>query len=81
MVWPADANRRNRRQSSRPKVLGLNQKVSDPEQGFRNALPQTSRSPAERRGLTHRGACAERGKPVVLPEGKASRKVSPRDCG
>ena len=34
-----------------------------------------------RRGLTHRGTCAERGKPALLPQGKASRKASRRECG
>ena len=36
---------------------------------------------AERPDLTQVGTQAERGKPVVLPEGKASRKVSPWGCG
>jgi hypothetical protein len=70
----------------KPKVLcrkaeGLDQKVRGPEQGLKGALPQTSRPPAERQGLNHLGACAERVKPVVLPQGKASRKASRRVCG
>jgi hypothetical protein len=37
--------------------------------------------PAERRNLTYVGTQVERGKPTVLPLGKASRKVSRWDCG
>jgi hypothetical protein len=37
--------------------------------------------PAERWNLTHAGTCTERGKPVVLPAGKAHRKVSRWGCG
>jgi hypothetical protein len=66
---------------NRPKVLGLNQKVGNREQGSSHALPQTEGLPAERRGLTHRGAYVERGKPAALPEGKASRKASSWGCG
>ena len=36
---------------------------------------------AERPDLTQGGTQAERGKPVVLPEGKARRKGSPWGCG
>ena len=58
MAWPANANRRNRRQCmSRPKVLGLDQKVRDPEQGWWCALPQTERSPADEAGPNPSG-CA-----------------------
>ena len=37
--------------------------------------------PAEKLDLTRAGTEAERGKPVVLPEGKARRKVSREDGG
>ena len=70
----------------KPKVLyrkaeGLNQKVGGPEQGLRYALPQTAWPPAERQDLNHLGACAERVKPVVLPQGKARREASRWGCG
>jgi hypothetical protein len=32
--------------------------------------------PAERRNLTHTGTHVERGKPTILPQGKASREAS-----
>ena len=37
--------------------------------------------PAERHDLTHTVMSAERGKPVVLPQGKATRKRSRWDSG
>jgi len=37
--------------------------------------------PAERRDLTHAGMQTKRGKPTVLPFGKASRKASRWGCG
>jgi hypothetical protein len=37
--------------------------------------------PAKRRDLTHPATATERGKPVVSPQGKASRKVSRWGCG
>lgn len=72
--------------SRKPKVLcrvaeGLYQKVGGPEQGLKSSLPQISRPPAERQDLNHLGACAERVKPVVLPQGKASREASRLGCG
>jgi len=66
----------------KPKMLtGLHQKVRSWGRGSRACLPQTGEPPADRRGLTHRGTQAERGKPVVSPPGKANRKGSGRDCG
>jgi hypothetical protein len=66
----------------KPKMLrGLDQKVRGWCRGSRAFLPQTVEPPAERRGLTHRGTQAERGKPVVPPQGKAHRKGSRRGCG
>ena len=73
---------------SEPKVLcpqgkGSSQKASGPEQGLKRTLPQTQWPPVERRRLNHpeKGLCAKRGKPVVLLQGKASRKTSPWGCG
>ena len=67
---------------NKPKMLtGLNQKVRGWCRGSRASLPQTGQPPADRRGLTHRGTHAERGKPVVSPQGKASRKASRWGCG
>ena len=63
------------------KAEGSNQKVRDMEQGLVRVLPQTNQSPAQRRSLTHLGTYAERGKPVLLPPGTASRKASPWKCG
>jgi hypothetical protein len=66
----------------KPKMLtGLNQKVRGWCRGSRAFLPQTLQPPADRRGLTHRGMQAERGKPVVSPQGKAYRKGRRRGCG
>ena len=66
----------------KPKMLiGLNQKVRGWCRGSRTSLPQTVQPPADRRGLTHPGTQAERGKPVVSPQGKANRKGSRRGCG
>ena len=66
----------------KPKMLtGLNQKVRGWCRGSRAFLPQTRQPPADRRGLTHRGTQAERGTPVVPPQGKAHRKGSRRGCG
>lgn len=66
-----------------PKQGGrLDQKVSDPEPGFEDARPQTLRSPVESQDLNRpQGKCVERGKPVVLPAGKASRKASRKGGG
>jgi hypothetical protein len=66
----------------KPKMLtGLNQKGRGWCRGSRASLPQTGQPPADRRGLTPRGTQAERGKPVVSPQGKAYRKGRRRDGG
>jgi len=51
--------------------------------GAPNSPIADGESPAERRSLTHAGACAERGKPKGLPQarGKASRKGRRWACG
>jgi len=61
---------------SKPKMLtGLNQTVRGRVQGLTFPLPQTDVPPAERRGLSHPGTNAERGKPVALPAaGTANRE-------
>ena len=67
---------------SDPKLLtGLNQKVSGQVQGLQRFPAAEDAPPAERHDLTRSVTSAERGKPVVLPPGKASRKASRRDCG
>jgi hypothetical protein len=66
----------------KPKMLrGLDHKVRGWSRGSRAFLPQTGEPPADRRGLTHRGTQAERGKPVVSPQGQANRTGSRRGCG
>jgi hypothetical protein len=42
---------------------------------------QTPYPPAERQDLRYLGTCAERGKPVVFPQGTADRKESLGDSG
>ena len=67
---------------NKPNVLtGLAQKGCDPGQALVRGLPQTMWSPVNWRGLTHRGTCVERDKPVPVPSGTASRKVSLWKCG
>ncbi len=63
--------------SSKPKMLrGLNQKVSSQEQWAIRYPAVDDALPAKRQNLTYSGAHVERGKPAVLPQGKASRKTS-----
>jgi hypothetical protein len=62
-------------------LLGLDQKVRDQAEGLQRFSPADDASPAERHDLTRSVTSAERGKPVVLPQGKANRKVSRWDCG
>lgn len=69
---------------NKPKVLGgLSQKRQG--SGYKDfSLPCHGHStlPVERAHLTHSFVTtAEHGNPVCLPEGKASRKVSPWMCG
>jgi hypothetical protein len=60
--------------------LGPKGKWSGP--GVPNSSDADGEPPAKRRGLNHpRVPPAERGKPVALPHGKASRKVSRHGCG
>ena len=66
----------------KPKMLrGLNQKVmwSGLETQFISNVDVAP--PAKRQNLTYSGTYAERGKPVHLPLGKASRKTSRWMCG
>ncbi len=56
--------------------------MSGPEPGFVDARSQTARPPVESQGLNRpQGKCVERGKPIVLPVGKASRKASRQGGG
>jgi hypothetical protein len=66
----------------KPKALrGLDQKVSSQAEEVVGLFSWPPALPAERADLPHAGMEAERGKPVVLPTRKASRKVSPWGCG
>ena len=65
--------------ANKPKVLnkvGLDQKVSGKEQGFSHPLPQTERHRRTGGAYPILGSIAERGKPILLPYGKANRKGS-----
>jgi hypothetical protein len=56
--------------------------VSDPEPEFEDVRPQTVRSPVESQDLNRpQGKCVERGKLIVFPQGKASRKASRKGGG
>lgn len=87
MVWPAHANRRTRRDIRQAKGAVPQGKTLGPKRyasRSRGAMEPCRRQSARRRsrrGLTHRGMCAERGKPELLPQGKASREASPWECG
>ena len=51
------------------------------DQSFVAALTQTSGLPARRRGLSHQGTCAERGKPIFLPLGRRPARGADRGVG
>ena len=60
---------------NKPKMLtGLSQNGKGSGIGAPNSPIADGEPPAERQNLTHTGTCTERGKPVGLPKGKASRK-------
>jgi hypothetical protein len=52
-----------------------------PGAGVQRSPAADGAPPAERHDLTHAGTDEERGKPVVLPRGKANRKASRWGCG
>ena len=59
----------------KPKMLtGLGQNGKGSGMDAPNSSITDDEPPAERQDLTHTGTCTERGKPVGLPKGKASRK-------
>jgi hypothetical protein len=62
-------------------LLGLDQKGAWPGAGVKSSSAADDVPPAYRHDLTHSVMSAERGKPVALPQGKASRKMSRWDCG
>ena len=66
---------------TRKLLLGLNQKVRGQVQGPKRSPAADVAPPTERHDLTHPATSAERGKPVALPRGKASRKMSRWGCG
>ena len=55
-------------------AVGWDQKGEWPGGKAQRSLPAAVAPPAERHDLTHADAVTERGKPVVLPSGKAARK-------
>jgi hypothetical protein len=60
---------------NKPKMLNrLEPKGKGSGIGVPNSPIADGAPPAERQNLTHAGTCTERGKPVGLPKGKASRK-------
>jgi hypothetical protein len=62
-------------------LTGLNQKGTWPGAEAQRSSAADDAPPAQRHDLTHAVTSAERGKPVVLPLGKARRKVSRWGCG
>ena len=62
-------------------LIGLNQKVCGQVQGLQRSSAVDDAPPAQRHDLTRSVTSAERGKPVVLPSGKADRKASRWGCG
>jgi hypothetical protein len=62
-------------------LTGLNQKVCGQVPGLQRSPAADDVPPTQRHDLTRPGIDAEHGKPVVLPSGKASRKVCRWDCG
>ena len=66
----------------KPKALrGLDQKVSSQAEEVVRLFSWPYALPAERADRPHSGTEAEHGKPVVLPTGKATRKVRLWDGG
>jgi len=66
----------------KPKMLtGLSQNGKGSGMDAPNSSIVDDAPPAERQDLTHTGTCTERGKPVGLPKGKASRKGRGWACG
>ena len=62
-------------------LTGLDQKGRWPGAGAQRSPAVDDAPPAQRHDLTRSVASAERGKPVVLPFGNASRKASRWGCG
>ena len=62
-------------------LVGLNQKVRGMDSTLLTRATQPMIPPAERQFLTHPVKWTELGKPVILPFGKASRKMSRWDSG
>ena len=60
----------------RKMLTRLNQKGKGSGTGVQASPVADAASPAEKPDLPRAGTQTERGKPVVLPEGKANRKVS-----
>ncbi len=62
---------------NKPKMLtGLNQNGMWSRLKATNSFNVDVAPPAKRQNLTYSGIYAERGKPVILPQGKANRKAS-----
>jgi hypothetical protein len=65
----------------RKRLLRLNQNGKWPGTGALTSPVADVAPPAEKRGLTDSVVFIERGKPVILPDGKALRKASRQSCG
>ena len=63
--------------ANKPKMLrGLNQNGKRSGSEVTTSSDVDAAPPAKRQSLTYSGTHVERGKPVSLPSGKASRKMS-----
>ena len=66
---------------NKPKRLrGLNQNGKWSSSKFTSYFDVDVAPPAKRQSLTYAGTHVERGKPVILPSGKARRKASRWNC-
>ena len=82
MAWPANANRcrhRHRRptEGARPETANGWLVATWSREGS-TTLPQTARSPVERRGLNHPEMSAERGKPIRPPLRESEPQGKPK---
>lgn len=69
------------RVNERSRADALGQKAWEPEERLFAPFSQTTRSPAERRSLTHPVTQVEQGKPVRLPLGKRIARCADRRAG
>src|SRR5215468_5392013 len=82
VVRSTQVNRRKRRHLEQAKGADrLGPKGKWPGPGAANSPGADVEPPAYGRDLTHAVSATQRGKPVALPQGKASRKMSRWGCG